>query len=222
MSNSFVCKDCSTSFTIKPDILAKYPGWTPRQCMKCKNKSGKGAKASSKAKGRSSSRRGVRRKAPEENLTRAQVLERYTEGPLEGVFTDGACKGNPGPGGWGMVHVVDNQPVEEQHGKAAHTTNNRMEWQALIAALDYLPPDANVTIYSDSNLCVKSLNEWAAGWKRRGWKRKTGPVENLELVQQAYELKQRHPKVKVQWIKAHNGSRWNEYADALATKFMRP
>ena len=91
----------------------------------------------------------------------------------------------------------------------------------MYAAYEALPVDEEVTIWSDSNLCVKTLNEWAAGWKRRGWKRKTGPVENLDLVEPAYELSRRRPKAKLRWIKAHNGSRWNEYADALASAYMR-
>ena len=87
---------------------------------------------------------------------------------------------------------------------------------ALIAALERLPEDAAVTIYSDSRLCVDTLTKWAAGWKRRGWKRKGGPIANLELVRAAYALAQSHPEVRIEWIKAHDGSRWNEYADALA------
>ena len=92
---------------------------------------------------------------------------------------------------------------------------------ALIEAHRLLPEDAEVTIWSDSNLCVRTLNEWAAGWQKLGWKRKTGPVENLDLVRPAFDLAKAHPKVKLRWIKAHNGSRWNEYADALATAFQR-
>jgi ribonuclease HI len=150
-----------------------------------------------------------------------QVLERYTAGPVDGVFTDGACSGNPGPGGWGMVWVKDDQVVTQAHGHEPRTTNNRMELTALIAAYEALPEDAEVVIRSDSDLCVKTINQWAAGWKRRGWKRKEGPVKNLDLVQRAHELSLRHPRAKLVWIKAHDGSRWNEYADALATAYLR-
>jgi ribonuclease HI len=96
-----------------------------------------------------------------------------------------------------------------------------MELAALIAAYETLPRDAAVTIWSDSNLCVQTINEWAALWQRRGWRRKTGPVMNLDLVRRAYELAQAHPRAKLCWIKAHDGSRWNEYADSLATAFQR-
>ena len=96
-----------------------------------------------------------------------------------------------------------------------------MEMQALIAAYQMLPDDAKVTIYSDSQLCVNTITQWAAGWEKRGWRRKTGPIKNLELVKEAYALAQTRPHVELKWIKAHNGSRWNEYADALATAFAR-
>jgi len=154
-------------------------------------------------------------------LTPAEVLERYHDGPRTGVFTDGSCEGNPGPGGWGTVWVEDDRIVAERHGHDPATTNNRMELQALITAFELLPEDAEVTVYSDSDLCVKTVNEWAAGWERRGWKRKTGPIANLELVKRLYALARAHPKVKLRWIRAHDGSRWNEYADALATNYLR-
>ena len=121
----------------------------------------------------------------------------------------------------GTVWVENDEIVAERKGHAPQTTNNRMELMALIAAYEMLPPDAAVTLYSDSNLCVQTLNQWAAGWKRLGWKRKKGPVKNLELVKRAYALSLRHPKVRLRWIKAHDGSRWNEYADALAAARSR-
>ncbi|MBW2241206.1 MAG: ribonuclease HI [Deltaproteobacteria bacterium] len=152
-------------------------------------------------------------------LTPDEVLARYTAGPKEGVFTDGSCEGNPGPGGWGFVWVENGEIVAERSGVDSQTTNNRMELQGLIEAFKVLPEDAEVTVHSDSQLCVKTVNEWAAGWERRGWKRKTGPIANLELVQELYALAKAHAKVKLQWIKAHDGSRWNEYADALASSF---
>jgi ribonuclease HI len=153
--------------------------------------------------------------------TPEEVLERFHDGPRSGVFTDGSCEGNPGPGGWGMVWVEDDRIVAERHGHDPATTNNRMELRALITAFELLPEDADLTVYSDSDLCVKTVNEWAAAWERRGWKRKTGPIANLELVQRLYALSRAHPKVKLRWIKAHDGSRWNEYADALSTSYLR-
>jgi ribonuclease HI len=154
-------------------------------------------------------------------VTPEDVLLRYTAGPKTGVFTDGACEGNPGPGGWSAVWVADDRIVEERCGGAARTTNNRMELAGLIEALRMLPEDAETVVYSDSNLCVQTVNEWAAGWERRGWKRKTGPIANLERVQELWALAKRHLRVEVRWIKAHDGSRWNEYADALAAREAR-
>jgi ribonuclease HI len=154
-------------------------------------------------------------------LTPQQVLRRYKDGPKTGVFTDGSCEGNPGPGGWGFVWVEDDRIVAEGHGHDPDTTNNRMELRALIEAFKHLPEDSEVTVYSDSQLCVNTVNEWAPGWARRGWKRKSGPIANLELVKELYALHLSHPEVTLAWIRAHDGSRWNEYADALATTFLR-
>jgi ribonuclease HI len=153
-------------------------------------------------------------------LTPDEVLARYTAGPDTGIFTDGSCDPNPGPGGWGMVWVEAGEIRAERNGQAPDTTNNRMELQALIEALGLLGEDDKVTVYSDSQLCVKTVNEWAAGWERRGWKRKTGPIKNLDLVQELWALSKARPGAKFQWIKAHDGSRWNEYADALASSYM--
>jgi ribonuclease HI len=154
-------------------------------------------------------------------LTPEQVLERHHAGPNSGVFTDGACEGNPGPGGWGFVWVDEGRILAQAHGSDPATTNNRMELTALIEAFRALPADARATVFSDSELCVKTVNEWAAAWERRGWKRKTGPIANLELVQTLYRLARAHPHVQLRWIKAHDGSRWNEYVDALANNFLR-
>ncbi|MCK5691126.1 ribonuclease HI [Myxococcota bacterium] len=143
-------------------------------------------------------------------------MQRYTGGPTEGVFTDGSASPNPGPGGWGVVWVENNQVVDENSGKDADTTNNRMEYMALIAAYSTIPEGEELTIYTDSDLCVKSMTQWAKGWEKNGWKKKSGPIKNLELVKRLWELVQARPELKLVWIKAHDGSRWNEYADALA------
>ena len=137
------------------------------------------------------------------------------------MFTDGSCEGNPGPGGWGYVWVKDDEILAQKWGGAPATTNNRMELTALIEAYRALPPDARVEVYSDSQLCVKTVTEWAAGWEARGWRRKSGPIANLAQVQRLWALAQAHPKVKLRWIRAHDGSKWNEYADALANGYMR-
>jgi len=157
---------------------------------------------------------------PEELLSPDEVLRRYTGGPKTGVFTDGSCEGNPGPGGWGYVWVEDDEIVAQDAGTDPDTTNNRMELKALIEAYKKLPADAEITIHSDSQLCVKTVNEWAVGWEKRGWRRKSGPIANLELVKELYALANAHPSVTLQWIKAHDGTRWNEYADALASAYM--
>ena len=161
----------------------------------------------------------IRRKIP--LLTPEEVLERFTGGPKTGVFTDGSCEGNPGPGGWAAVWVEDDRIVDKRSGTDPSTTNNRMELQGLIAALRMLPNDRETTVYSDSQLCVKTVNEWASGWEKRGWRRKSGPIANLEQVQELYSLARAHPRVALQWIRAHDGSRWNEYADAVASTFLR-
>ncbi len=116
--------------------------------------------------------------------------------------------------------MEDNRIVEEKQGTDPSTTNNRMELAALIAAYQMLPEDSRITVYSDSQLCVRTVNEWAAGWEKRGWRRKTGPIANLELVRELYALSNAHTGVTLQWIKAHDGSRWNEYADALASAYL--
>jgi ribonuclease HI len=149
------------------------------------------------------------------------VLARYSAGPKSGVFTDGSCEGNPGPGGWGAVWVEDDVVRAERSGRDPATTNNRMELAALIAGYELLPADAAVTMYSDSQICVKTVNEWARGWEQRGWRRKGGAIANLEQVQRLWRLATAHPNVTLRWIRAHDGSKWNEYADALANGYMR-
>jgi ribonuclease HI len=120
-----------------------------------------------------------------------------------------------------MAWVEDDSVVAERWGQDPATTNNRMELTALIQAYRLLPADACVTVYSDSQLCVNTVNIWAAAWERRGWRRKDGAIKNLDLVRELYDLARAHPSVRVQWIRAHDGSRWNEYVDALATTYMR-
>jgi len=200
---TFVCEDCQTSFSVSPEALAKYPNWRPKKCAACR-----------KPSGRSSS-------AKEENLTTSAVLERYSEGPETGVFTDGSADPNPGPGGWGAVYVVDGQVIAEAHGHDPDTTNNHMELSALIAGCKLVPRDAKAVIFSDSELCVKSITIWAHGWKAKGWTKKGGPIKNLDLVKELYELFHGHPGLKLEWIRAHVGYRWNEYADSLATAYRR-
>jgi ribonuclease HI len=180
-------------------------------CSRKRQKQGNQAKAGSK--GASETR--------ERSLSRREVLERFHRGPDEGIFTDGSCQGNPGPGGWGAVWVKDGQVMEERHGYEASTTNNRMELRAIIEGLSMVGENEETKLYTDSRLAVDTLTKWAEGWEKRGWRRKDGEVKNLELVQQAYSLKKKRPGVHITWIRAHDGSRWNEYADALSTAHLR-
>ncbi len=137
-----------------------------------------------------------------------------------GIFTDGGCSPNPGPGGWGFVVVDQDTIVHEAYGGELETTNNRMELTAIIQALEYclITPPKTPILYADSNLCVQTYNEWMAGWEARGWRRKRGAIENLDLVKQLAALKQQYPQLQVTWIKAHAGLQWNEYADQLVQK----
>ncbi|MBN2357814.1 MAG: ribonuclease HI [Deltaproteobacteria bacterium] len=155
------------------------------------------------------------------NLTLAEVLERFDAGPDSGVFTDGSAQPNPGPGGWGAVYVVDGELHAQRHGHEPRTTNNRMELVALINGYQMVPPGVGAEVFTDSELCYKTMTQWAAGWQARGWKKKGGPIKNLELVQELYALVQARPELRLRWIKAHDGSRWNEYADSLSTAYAR-
>jgi len=119
------------------------------------------------------------------------------------------------------VYVLDGKIIGEASGYGGQTTNNRMELQALVEAYKMLALDARNVIYSDSQLCVNTINQWAAGWEKRGWKRKTGPIKNWDLVKELYALAGQHPHVELKCIKAHDGSRWNEYVDVLASAYMR-
>ncbi|MGI9584652.1 MAG: RNase H family protein [Acidimicrobiia bacterium] len=190
----FTCRDCGNPFTLQQSVLDRYPGWTPKQCMNCRDASKKSSAAATPSKGQASS------------------------DPQTGVFTDGSSSPNPGPGGWGAVYVVDNEVVEEAFGFGGDTTNNRMELMALIEAVNLVPEGTAMKVYSDSKLAVQTIIEWAAGWERRGWKRKSGPVENLDLVKKAYTAYRKRPELDLVWIKAHVGFTWNEYADELANR----
>lgn len=136
--------------------------------------------------------------------------------PQDGVFTDGSATPNPGPGGWAAVRVVGGAVLGERTGSSPATTNNRMELTAILGALELIPPGTSEVIYSDSQLAVRTVNEWAPAWEARGWRRARGPVENLDLVRPLVEALRERPEVEVRWIRAHVGHRWNEYADRLA------
>ena len=135
------------------------------------------------------------------------------------IYTDGACRGNPGPGGWGAVLVYEGKEKEMSGGEAS-TTNNRMELSSAIAALSALRFPCQVTLTSDSKYLTDAVNRgWLRDWQKRGWKKADkSPVLNVDLWQQLVELLRIH-EVTFVWVKGHAGHPYNERCDALATAF---
>jgi ribonuclease HI len=135
------------------------------------------------------------------------------------IYTDGACKGNPGPGGWGaLLKSVSTQ--KELFGGEALTTNNRMELTAVIEALTALKRPCHVTLHVDSQYVLKGMTEWMAGWKARGWKTATKQaVKNVDLWQRLDQLvNTAGHKIDWRWVRGHTGDPGNEQADALANR----
>ena len=133
------------------------------------------------------------------------------------IFTDGACSGNPGPGGWGAILRAESKE-KELWGGEPHTTNNRMEMLAVIRALEALTRPAEVRVYTDSQYVQKGISEWIKGWKARGWKTAAKePVKNEDLWRTLDILANMH-KVQWLWVKGHAGHPENERADALARR----
>ncbi len=131
------------------------------------------------------------------------------------IFTDGACSGNPGPGGWGVV-LRSKNTEKELSGAEKDTTNNRMEMMAVIAGLEALKRDCRVTITTDSQYVMKGMTEWLPGWKARNWRTASKqPVKNADLWQRLETAVQPH-QVEWQWVRGHNGHAENERADQLA------
>ncbi len=137
------------------------------------------------------------------------------------IWTDGACSGNPGPGGWGaLLRFGDNE--KELEGGEFNTTNNRMELTAAIEALNALKEPCSVDLYTDSQYVKGGMTGWVAGWKKNGWKTSNKkPVKNVELWQQLDEAVARHD-VNWHWVKGHAGHEENERADELARSGMEP
>lgn len=133
------------------------------------------------------------------------------------IYSDGACRGNPGPGGWGVL-LRAKGAEKELYGGEADTTNNRMELTAVIRALEALKCPSRVRLYTDSQYVQKGISEWVRSWKRRSW-RTAGrkPVKNIDLWQRLDELNGVHA-VEWRWVKGHAGHPENERADALANK----
>lgn len=131
------------------------------------------------------------------------------------IYTDGACKGNPGPGGWGVV-LRYGEVQKTLHGGERDTTNNRMELQAAIQGLKALKRGCAVELYTDSQYVRKGITEWMHGWKRNGWKTAAKkPVKNAELWRELDEQVARHA-INWHWVKGHAGNPGNELADELA------
>ena len=136
------------------------------------------------------------------------------------AYTDGACSGNPGPGGWGVLIVTDNSKNIELNGGDTHTTNNRMELTAAIEALKHFKQPTKLTIYTDSVYVKEGISNWLDNWKARGWKTASKkPVKNEDLWKELNEHNQIHD-VNWQWVKGHAGHPENERADYLARTGM--
>ena len=136
--------------------------------------------------------------------------------PAIEVFTDGACSGNPGAGGWGVI-LRYGEIEKELSGGEENTTNSRMELTAVIEALKALKKECDITIYTDSRYVMDGVQEWMPNWKLNGWKttNKKSPVKNVELWQILDSLLSKH-KIKWVWVKGHNGHPENERVDKLA------
>lgn len=133
------------------------------------------------------------------------------------IYTDGACKGNPGPGGWGVLLQYKGRELELFGGEDS-TTNNRMELQAVIEGLSALKRRSNVLLVTDSKYVMQGVQQWLANWKKRGWKTASKqPVKNQDLWQQLDALVQQHD-VQWQWVAGHTGHPGNERADNLANR----
>lgn len=147
--------------------------------------------------------------------------KRSSGDPVVTIYTDGACSGNPGPGGWGAI-LISGKHRKELNGGACETTNNKMELFAAISALEALKRPSRVDLHTDSTYVMKGISEWIHNWKKRGWKTADKkPVKNLEFWQRLDEARQRHD-VTWHWVKGHAGHPENERADELAREGMAP
>ncbi len=135
------------------------------------------------------------------------------------IYTDGACKGNPGPGGWGVL-LRSSDSQKQLFGGAMETTNNRMEMQAVIEALKALKRPCKVVLHVDSQYVLKGMTEWLPSWKARGWRTASKePVKNADLWQELDVLVNHGPHdISWRWVRGHNGDPGNELADELANK----
>ncbi len=133
------------------------------------------------------------------------------------IFTDGACRGNPGPGGWGVLLRYQGKE-RTLHGGEVETTNNRMELMAAIIGLESLKESCRVTLTTDSKYVTNGITDWIENWKKKAWKTAAKkPVKNEDLWRRLDEVSQQH-EIKWQWVKGHSGHRENELVDALANQ----
>ena len=143
-------------------------------------------------------------------------LKEITPSSTVEIFTDGACSGNPGPGGWGAVLRCTGGQEWEHSGGEAETTNNRMEMLAAVESLACLPFQTKIVLYTDSQYLKNGMNLWLKNWKKNGWKTANkSPVKNQDLWQRLDDLTQKH-SIEWRWVKGHSGHPENERADALA------
>jgi len=137
------------------------------------------------------------------------------------IYTDGACSGNPGPGGWGAVIFDNNNKQKNISGSVKNTTNNRMELSAAIKALENIKTSSEITIYTDSTYVKNGITEWILKWKKKEWKNsKKKPVKNKDLWIKLDDLCEQN-KIKWKWVKGHSSNKYNNLADALATKAIK-
>lgn len=134
------------------------------------------------------------------------------------IYTDGSCRGNPGPGGWGAIVITDGIITAATSSQSPHTTNNQMEMSAIIWALEYYGKNELIPIvWSDSAYCVNTFNTWMWNWKNNGWKRaKNKPIENLDLVKRYFDLINQGNRIDLRKIQGHAGIYYNELVDKLA------
>ena len=136
------------------------------------------------------------------------------------IYTDGACSGNPGKGGWGVYLKIDNEEIQ-LNGAKDNTTNNRMELTAVIEALKYLKYKSNINLFTDSKYVMQGIKEWIHNWKKNNWKTsKREPVKNKELWIELDKLVSLH-NIQWKWVKGHSGDYGNERADYLATTAIK-
>jgi ribonuclease HI len=144
-----------------------------------------------------------------------------TQRTIQNIYTDGACTGNPGPGGWGVVVYFSDGSIHEMGDASPHTTNNKMEMQAAIAALKFLHASAQtepITLYTDSEYLINCVTKWVKSWKKKGWKKSDGhPVQNQDLLEILDELNTL--PVKWQHVRGHSGNIGNERCDVIARSF---